>query len=291
LVATPSTATAGVYYLYTKSTAGGCYSPASAAVTASVTACPPSCVTPVLKVLLEGPFVANGSTGTMTTKLNNLGYLPGQKPTTFFGIATPVGQPYNSAPWNYAGLEGAAYDKATAGPTAGYPTTVTDWVLVSLRTSTTLASTVCTKAALLLNDGTVQMVTGFDCCGVDPNQTYYIVVEHRNHLIAMSHIKVAIVSNTITYDFTAIQSYKGMLGQGQKLINGKYVMYAANGEQTISSSADTDINVGDKVLWLNQNGKNSSYYKNDFELNGDVNVQDKNIWLINNGKFSDVPRN
>jgi hypothetical protein len=106
----------------------------------------------------------------------------------------------------------------------------------------------------------------------------------------MSHVKVAIVNNSITYDFTAQQSFKGLLGFGQKLINGKYVMYAGNGQQSISSSADTDINVNDKDLWLLQNGQNSSYYKNDLELNGDVNVQDKNLWLINNGRFSDVPR-
>ncbi len=250
------------------------------------------CVTPVLKVLLEGPYVDNGSNGaTMTTKLNDLGYLPGQQPSTFFGTATPPGQPYYIAPWNYNGTEGNAYDYTIAGPDAGYPSTVTDWVLVSLRENTASSSTVCTKAALLLNDGTVQMVSGFDCCDIDPNQTYYIVIEHRNHLIVMSHIEVPIVGNTITYDFTTQQSYRGLLGYGQKLINGKYVMYAGNGQQTISSSADTDINTNDKDSWLNQNGDNSSYYINDFELNGDVNVQDKNLWLINNGIFSDVPRN
>jgi hypothetical protein len=134
------------------------------------------------------------------------------------------------------------------------------------------------------------MVSGFDCCDLDLAKTYYVVVEHRNHLLVMSHEKVAIVNNSITYDFTAQQSYRGILGFGQVLINGKYVMYAGNGEQSISANADTDINVNDKDAWLIQNGQNSSYYKNDLELNGDANVQDKNIWLNNNGKFSDVPR-
>ena len=67
-------------------------------------------------------------------------------------------------------------------------------------------------------------------------------------------------------------------------------MFAGNGQQVISASADTDINVNDKDLWLLQNGQNSSYYLNDLDLNGDANVQDKNLWLINNGRFSDVPR-
>ncbi|MEZ4910139.1 MAG: discoidin domain-containing protein [Saprospiraceae bacterium] len=249
-----------------------------------------NCVTPVLKVLLEGPYLDNGSNGaTMTTKLNDLGYLPGQDPTTFFGIATPAGQPYDTAPWNYSGTEGDGYTTAL-GAKAGYPSTTTDWVLVSLRETLSASSTVCTRAALLLNDGTVQMVNGFDCCQIDVSKTYYVVVEHRNHLIVMSHQKVAIVGGSIQYDFTTQQSYQDLLGFGQKLINGKYVMHAGNGQQVISSSADTDINVNDKDLWQIYNGDNSSYYINDFELNGDVNVQDKNLWLINNGKFTDVPR-
>jgi SprB repeat/PKD-like domain/Bacterial Ig domain/NHL repeat len=255
---------------------------------------PRLCITPNLKVLLEGPYVDNGSNGaTMTTKLNELGYLPGQKPSTFFGIATPSGQPYNESPWNYNGVEGAEYSYSPGIPAtykANYPTTTTDWVLVQLRETTSVTTTVCTKAALLLSNGTVQMVSGFDCCDLDLTKTYYVVVEHRNHLMVMSHVKVGIINNSITYDFTAQQSFKGLLGFGQSLINGKYVMYAGNGQQSITSSADTDINVNDKDAWLFQNGLNSRYYKNDLELNGDVNVQDKNNWLINIGRFSDVPR-
>jgi hypothetical protein len=267
---------------------------ACAAATIHILVQPQLCITPNLKVLLEGPYVDNGSNGaTMTTKLNNLGYLPGQKPTTFFGSPTPAGQPYNGSPWNYNGAEGTLYNYTPGVPAtykANYPNTITDWVLVSLRESTSVTTSICTKAALLHSDGTIEMVSGFDCCDLDLEKTYYVVIEHRNHMIVMSHVKVAIVNNSITYDFTAQQSFKGVLGFGQVLINGKYVMYSGNGEQSISSSADTDINVNDKDAWLFQNGQNSSYYKNDLELNGDVNVQDKNVWLGNNGKFSDVPR-
>jgi Bacterial Ig domain len=267
---------------------------ACATATVHILVHPRLCIKPNLKVLLEGPYVDNGSNGaTMTTKLNSLGYLPGQKPSTFFGIATPAGQPYSAGPWNYTGAEGAGYVFTPGVPAtyrANYPTTVTDWVLVHLRETTSVTTTLCTKAALLHSDGTVEMVSGFDCCDLDQTKTYYVVVEHRNHLMAMSHVKVAIVNNSITYDFTSQQSYKALLGFGQKLVNGKYVMHSGNGQQVISANADTDINVNDKDYWLFQNGRNSSYYTNDLELNGDVNVQDKNYWLINNGRFSDVPR-
>lgn len=259
---------------------------ASATVTINVIS---SCVTPIVKVLLEGPYLDNNSNGIMTTKFNELGYLPGQEPSTFFGIPTAAGQPYGVAPWNYLGTEGDGFTTAL-GSKAGYPANTTDWVLVSLRTAISPSSTVCTKAALLLADGTVMMIDGFDCCDLDLTETYYIVIEHRNHLLVMSHTKVEVLSNTISYDFTLQDSYKSLLGYGQKFSNGKFVMFTGNGQQVISSSAATDINANDNDLWRSQNGANSSYYLNDFELNGDVNVQDKNIWLLNNGIFSDVPR-
>ncbi|MCC7445334.1 MAG: hypothetical protein IT263_10955, partial [Saprospiraceae bacterium] len=261
-----------------------------ATVTVVVTGIITGCVVPNLKVLLEGPFADKGDGSTMTTKLNNLGYLPGQKPVPFFGVLTPVGQPYGIAPWNYAGTEGTNYDKSLQGPKAGYAADITDWVLVSLRETTAPSSTVCRKAALLHSDGSVEMVNGFDCCEIDINKQYYVVVEHRNHLIVMSNDKLPVISSTITYDFTKQQSYRGLLGYGQKYVSGKFLMYAGNGDQVQTTTSIKDINAKDKDLWLIHNGENSQYNINDFELNGDVNVQDKNMWLDNNSIFTDVPR-
>ncbi len=247
-----------------------------------------TCVKLVAHVWLEGAYEGN----TMYTKLNDLGYLPGQKPSTFFGMATPAGQPYSAAPWQYMGTEGIQYDQDSTGTDdAGYPSTVVDWVLVSLRNGTDRATTVCTRAALLHSDGHIEMLAGFDCCNINTDSSYYLVIEHRNHLIVMSHQRVIITNDTLTYDFRSQQSYKSLLGFGQKQIKpGVFAMFAGNGQQITIGSADTDINVGDKDIWLDENGDHSSYYLNDFDLNGDVNVQDKNLWLNNNGRFSDVPR-
>jgi len=254
--------------------------------------CPKVCIEIDAKVLLEGPVVDNGNTGIMTTKLYNFGYLPGQKPASFFGIATPAGQPYNVAPWNYNGAEGNDYNYLIPGKgdKAGYPVNTTDWVLVSLRTGTGSATTICTKAALLMSDGTIEFVEGFDCCDIDTTINYRLVIEHRNHLIIMTSIQLKPIEGVMTYDFSNNQSYIGIFGFGQKVVGGKFVMYSGNGDQTTTAIDDTDINVKDKDSWLLQNGLNSSYYKNDFDLNGDVNVQDKSMWINNNGKFSDIPR-
>ncbi|MFK7979164.1 MAG: hypothetical protein AB8G86_04225, partial [Saprospiraceae bacterium] len=200
--------------------------------------------------------------------------------------------PYNVAPWNYAGTEGSGMDYKTVGNAkAGYSSTVVDWVLVSLRTGTDRSTTVCTRAALLHADGQIEFMSGSDCCAINTALSYYVVIEHRNHLIVMSHQAMPVVGGTITYDFRTQQSYEGLLGFGQKPLGlGTYVMYAGNGDQASGSNGNRILNIisSDKDLWLEENGDHSSYYFNDFDLNGDVNVQDKNLWLENNGKFSDV---
>lgn len=250
------------------------------------------CVEIETAVFLEGPFQYDQLQ--MTTKLNRLGYLPGQKPSTFFGTYTEKGQPFSQHPWNYYGSEGEDFvqNGPVTGENASYPSTVTDWVLVSLRTGTESSSTVCMTAALLHKDGTIEFVDGFDCCELDPDAFYYLVIEHRNHLLVMSHIPVPVVNGKISYDFRYHNSYTTLVGAGQKEMSpGVYAMYAGNGDQQTRAVDDTDINTADLNRWISDDGLNSSYFLRDFDLNGDVNVQDKGLLLRNNGIFSDVPRN
>ena len=241
-------------------------------------------------LLLEGPY--NSVTGEMNTKLNDLGYLPGQDVKVYFGIRTQAGQPYSVSPWKYKGEEGDQFDSFAdgVGGDAGYPVDATDWVLVSLRSDVSEESTVCQTAALLLKDGTVQIVDGFNCCDIDQTKRYYIVIEHRNHLLVMSHVKLPVVNGEISYDFRLHDSYTALVGVGQKEIApGRFVMYAGNGDQTTSGPDAMDINVKDLKAWIIDDGLNSSYFLRDYDMNGDVNVQDKGLMLKNNGLFSDVP--
>jgi hypothetical protein len=88
-----------------------------------------------LKVFLEGPFAGTG----MNTVLYQSGHLP-------------LTQPYNTAPWNYAGTENVAII-----PSAD----VVDWVLLEFRDaplgapSATPATTVERRAAFILIDGSI----------------------------------------------------------------------------------------------------------------------------------------
>jgi len=267
--------------------------------------CVDPCLDIVAHVYLEGSATdPNGEemwSVPMRTTLNNLHLLPGQAYSDpFFGdFYTPPGQPYNVAPWNYMGTEGNAFDSG-GDPMmgdAGYPMTVTDWVLVSLR-DTVNGPPLCMAAALLHNDGMIQLLQQFECCNLDLFQPYYVVVEHRNHLIVMSDmpVDVDLMNSTVTYDFRMQQSYiDDPFGfgffQGQKeILPGVFAMYAGNGEQAISSAADIDINQDDRTTWQAENGDFGYYRVGDYNMNGDVNFNDRVTWERNNGVSSSVPR-
>lgn len=255
-------------------------------------------------VYLEGAAIDQGGSTVyntpMHTTLNDLHILPGQTfEDPFQGIVySPPGQPYSAAPWLYSGTEGEAFDSGgdPLNGDAGYPPTVVDWVLVSLR-ATADGGPVWQAAALLHNDGAVEFVDGsLPCCGADQAGPFYLVIEHHNHLIVMSHEPVPVVDHTVTYDFRSRQSYIddpfgfGWVGQ-KEILPGVYAMYGGNGDQASGEYTDTDITADDQAFWMQQNGIFGLYRFGDYIMNGDVNINDQILWGINNGKITSVPRN
>jgi hypothetical protein len=251
-------------------------------------------------VYLEGSAInPNGVasyTLPMRTSLNSpsLKVLPGQT-YSYYGLTVynnDVGQPYDIAPWNYYGTEGDGFDSegVPANGSAGYAATVSDWILVSLREAPDAIPT-CMKAALLHNDGHVEFVDGgFDCCDLDFSAAYYLVIEHRNHLIVMSDSAVQIVNGTLTFDFRTTPGYFS----GQKPISTnlgqRYAMYAGNGDQSQETYSDTEVNVDDNSYWTLQNSITGRYRNGDFNMNGDCNYNDRITFEFNNGIFTFVPR-
>jgi hypothetical protein len=189
---------------------------------------------------------------------------------------------------------------------AGYPESVVDWVLVSLRAdSLGTDGPACQAAALLHSDGHIEFVEEFDCCDLDLYATYYLVIEHRNHLIVMSDVplEVNLENSTITYDFRINPGFLddifgfGFATQIELLpaYPGMYAMYAGNGEQTdgggiYTNSEDVDINLNDRTFWEGENGDLGEYRIGDYNLNGDTNFNDRVVWERNNGKQTSVPR-
>ncbi|HMQ60918.1 MAG TPA: Ig-like domain-containing protein, partial [Flavilitoribacter sp.] len=79
-------------------------------------ACDVPCVTVSAWIYLEGGLIASDGAQNydtiMRTSLNDLRLLPGQTYEDFFNgpVFSPVGQPFNTAPWHYNGTEGDAFD-------------------------------------------------------------------------------------------------------------------------------------------------------------------------------------
>lgn len=96
-------------------------------------------------------------------------------------LILPNAQPFNSLPWLYSGKE---YSD-------DIPIEVIDWVLVSLRSNTDKDSEVACRAGFLLGDGSIVDLDGTSPLAFAVDQgSYYVVVEHRNHLPIMSSIVI-----------------------------------------------------------------------------------------------------
>jgi hypothetical protein len=240
------------------------------------------CVTFNLKVLLEGSLFQSGTAGVMRTTLNERGLLPGQTPIGQFAIATPVGHPYSGAPWNVVDTTGQTLTT--------YDADITDWVLISLRTANNSAVNVLRVPALLKKDGTVKFINP---CFAVADGTYFIVVEHRNHMGVMSPTAVPVVNGVINFDFTTGQTLTSINPNdppafGQKLVGGKWAMYAGEGKKN-TPTTNFDINFEDSKLWKSESGIFDQYRYGDFDMNADVNFQDQTLWKVNNGRYSIIP--
>ena len=168
---------------------------------------------------------------------------------------------------------------------------------MSLRTDPENGSeALCQRAGLLHSDGHIEFVSEADCCELDALQSYYVVVEHRNHLIVMSHEAVPIIDGSMTYDFRFQDSYlNDPIGLGgfysqKEVVPGVFAMYAGNGDQTSSSASDTDINTSDYTKWLNNGLEFRTYNFTDYNMSGDRNANDFELWQTNSPRNTTVPR-
>jgi hypothetical protein len=272
---TPSTVDAGMTEYYVTQTVNNCESNRATiqVEVINVVGSSPTTVCLNLALFLEGPYA--GSL-TMTNKLNQKGLLPGQTPISSLGVPTPAGQPYSGAPWNYSGSE----------TVISYPPNAVDWVLISLRTvAQDPLTTVFRTAALLLSNGSVSLIS--PCPVLWTNQSYFVVVEHRNHIGVISHQAIPVVNNSINYNFSTQQSYipVGSPANGQKQLSaGFFVLYAAD----CTKNSLSQIDANDTSKWRVDNGKVGRYLTTDFNMDGAPDANDNTLWRLNNGRFSGV---
>ncbi len=246
---------AGTYQV-TVSDATGCSTVCSITMTGSPVVCN-------IGVWLEGAFDANMEM--MENSLQQIAVLPS-------------GQPYGIAPWNYSGNEGTGWQPSD------YPAGSVDWVLLSFRTTVQPGSEVARVAALLMEDGNIVPASlELSTFGAT---SYYIVVEHRNHLPAMSSSAVPIVNNTLSYDFRSGNSYNQGTGFGQTQLGTEWAMYAGDADQ--ASPVGYEVTGADLILWQAANGFFSTYLPEDINMDGDVNGLDRLLLNLNNGISSSV---
>ena len=217
-----------------------------------------------LDAFLEGPFdIAN-----MSTDLN----------PSFI----PNNQPYNTAPWSYAGTESIG-----ALPNGD----VVDWILVELRETVGGAATaipgtrIARQAGFILRDGSIVATDGISSLifGVTVTNNLYAIIWHRNHLGIMSAVPLTFGGGLYSYDFTTSASQAYLSGQ-INLGGDNYGMYSGDADGNGEVHQD-DVD----FRWAGEAG-GSGYFGGDMDMNSQVNNKDKNDnWYPNKNIQTQVP--
>ena len=215
------------------------------------------------KVFLEGPYDA--ATDVMTTHLSTNG-------ATSYLATSALTQPYNVAPWSYAGTETVAASFFTTH------TDIVDWVLIELRDKTDNSSIVYRRAALLKSDGSIvdtNGTTGILCDGLTADD-YYISIRHRNHLGVMGAATVYLDENPLAndIDFTTTATTLYGTGAAEEVEAGVQALHMGNANYTDNIIRFTGANndkatIGIKVnSTVNINNQVLGYNYEDIDLDG-----------------------
>ncbi|HXR79443.1 MAG TPA: hypothetical protein VN763_00925, partial [Saprospiraceae bacterium] len=122
---------------------------------------------------------------------------------------------------------------------------------------------------------------------INPNNDYYIVVQHRHHLgiLSPSFVNIECDGAFLNWDFTTSNSYQPLFRFGQKELEpGVWGMFTGNGEQITSISA---ISSPDRTTWKVWQGFNS-YNPGDYIMTGFTDSGDETAWKNNQNRTSGV---
>lgn len=210
-----------------------------------------------IKARLQGAY--NATTQQMNTQLRQHNLLP-------------TSQPFNVAPWNYAGSEALP-------DTSFFPPNTVDWVLIELRDSSNANQILYRTACLLLSDGTITSLRAGSSTVWIPNQTPYtngfkVAVKTRHHLATLTNATIYLPNNT-TYDFSVAENAASGDNQ-QAQANDTWQQWAGD------INHDGIINRQDYNVWkTEQSGSLFVYSAADVNVDGQVNDADFEIWKQN----------
>lgn len=198
------------------------------------------------KIYLEGLY--ESSTQRLNTDLKEQSLLPNT-------------QPYNVAPWFYAGNES----------TAVIPDKAVDWILIMARDAN---DNILTRTVGFISEsGGLIDLNGNQGISLGQAAGNYISIHHRNHLAVVSTIPY----NT-SLDFTSTESaVKGV--QQLKNMAGKFCLYSGDFD------GNGIINSLDYNSWALNKSALNQYLNIDADGNGIINNLDYNLWLGNRAKI------
>lgn len=187
----------------------------------------------------------------------------------------PLSQPFNVAPWNYAGTE--SVDTIPDG--------VVDWMLFELRSD--LNTIVYRTSAFYCSDGKSKALDGISRVKYGSmTGDYYYVCIHRNSLSVMSAEKLQFIDGygVISYDFreSSSKAYGDINAVRYDSVSGQWAFYRGD------VSKNGIINVLDYGP-ISSDLFKTGYYNSDTDLNGVVNVLDYASVSRNLFKTSQVP--
>lgn len=216
-----------------------------------------------MRAFLQGAY--DDKAGLMSTDLNLLNLLP-------------TNQPYQAAPFNYAGTETlSTLVKENTDHRAAV-----DWVLVELRLSpTTIASS---RAVIIQRDGNlVDAQTGSSTLHFANVKAgnYYVSVRHRNHLGVMSASPLGLSNTDKLVDFTL--SSTAVKGTETRYIDGALALLWVgdiNGSNTLTGSGPgNDItSLLSSVITSPENPQAQTNYILRGYFNTDLNMDGKTLF-------------
>ena len=205
------------------------------------------------------------TSGLMRTDLRDAGLLP-------------LEQPFNTAPWNYAGTEMVSMQD-------DIPLNTVDWVLVEVRDAIDPSIIVAQKAGFLLNDGSVVDVAnnpdGLSLEGLYDQTDYIVNIRSTTHLDIIGAKSIQFSSGQpAMYDFSIAENVQGEMDQLADMGNGIYGLLAGDidGEGTIT--------INDLNLYKMDASKLNLYLFTDINKDKIVTVTDFNLFTPNSSKIA-----
>ncbi len=240
-------------------------------------------ITLPMRALLEGPFVS--ATNLMNDGLRAAGLIPTTEPFTALGFTHVQESPT------------PVLAASVLNPTVPIFSSIVDWVMVELRSSSNPAQVVQTRTGLIQRDGDIVGVDGVSALVFNqPLGSYYVAVRHRNHAGCMTASPVTLSSTNPMLNFS-LPTTATYGTEAQKTSGTRMVLWAGDDTHDGAVKYTGTTNDRDPILVkvgsTTPNATAAGYFTEDVNMDGSVKytgaANDRDPILMNVG--STTPNN